>query len=103
MRNLGLALLFGAMIIAPHAVHAKKHVAKKPSKTGKRSAPSTTRAAAHVAPSDNLAHAVSEKRAAPQPVMTSSSAVAAPAPANAPMNMQNQDLDEEVPGAKHKK
>jgi hypothetical protein len=108
MRNLGLALALSVMMLAPHAVEAKKHVA--PHKRGRAHRPAPLklkRASTKSLPareSDELASAVAQKRAQPKPVMTAAAPAptpaAAPVEANAPLNMSNQVLDDEVPGSR---
>ncbi len=107
MRNLGLALLFFAMVAAPHAVHAKKHPAhKKQARSAKHAKPVRARETHQTMPieRDDLSAAVASNRASPKPTPT---AAAAPpqeaAPSNAPMTMTNQDLDGEVPGSRKRK
>jgi len=106
MRNLGLALALSVMMLAPHAVEAKKHPPHKRARST-RAAKAAKRAAVKSLPkreSDELASAVAEKRAVEKPVMTASAPAPAraaePVEANAPLNMSNQVLDEEVPGSK---
>jgi hypothetical protein len=112
MRNLGLALVFMMMVAAPHAVHAKKrsggkHAKARHTKSLKHKKP--VRHARATPPrrleaDDDLATAVAAKKSAPRTVMTSSIAPSAVAPiSNEPVSMTNQELDDEVPGAKHKR
>jgi hypothetical protein len=124
MRNLGLALALSVMMLAPHAVEAKKHAPhKRPRST--RAAKAARRARVKSLPgreTDELVSAVAAKRAQKRPIMTSaavpaqpsaplpvasgaiaSASTAAPLEANAPFSMSNQILDEEVPGSKKHK
>jgi hypothetical protein len=118
MRNLGLALVLIASVTAPHMVWAKKHAAGKRGRSAKTQKHSKRARAAHqsIAPSsdDALASVVSAHKSEEKPVMTSAVAPApAPAPAaraaaepvapNAPMRMDNQTNDDEVPGARKKR
>lgn len=108
MQNLGLALAFVFAVAAPHAAHAKKKHPVKHAKHGKRAKPAKKARAQRpvrevpppkIEPDDSLASAVAEQQARPDPVMTS----AIPAMANEPLSMDNQVLDDEVPGSRQKK
>jgi hypothetical protein len=109
MRNLGLALVLIASVTAPHAAVAKKHVAKRArsSKATKKARTGRARATG-VRPSndDALASAIAEHKREEKPVMTSTVApppAAEARPSNAPMTMENQILDDEVPGSRKRK
>ena len=128
MRNFGLALVLIATVIAPHAAMAKKHVAKKGrSAKAQKHLKRAHQSRGALAPnsSDTLASAVAEHKT--KPTLTSAVAkpdpepsipAASPAPAsgtlsskraaepvapNAPMTMENQSSDDEVPGSRKKK
>jgi hypothetical protein len=109
MRNLGLALVLIGTITAPHTAMAKKHIAQKkgrpPKVTKKAKTRETTIAPAH---DDALVQAVAAHKREDKPVMTSAVAPTTtrrdePVSPNAPMNMSNQDGDDEVPGTKKRK
>jgi len=103
MRNLGLALVLISSITAPHTAWGKKHALGKRG----RSAPKTQKhlKRAHqlhdaVAPSssDALAKAVTDEKRDEKATLTA----AAPA-SNAPLSMDNQSNDDEVPGSRKKR
>jgi hypothetical protein len=104
MRNLGLALLFASLLLAPHIAQAKKKHGKKHGRAPKAlklkalKAKRTARPTPPARDDDVLASAVADTRRAPTPT------AAAPAPviANEPVNMANQVFDDEVPGKKKK-
>jgi hypothetical protein len=104
MRNLGLALLFASFALAPHVAEGKKarkqakpramKAMKKPAKRAAQRGPVRLQ-------DDELASAVVQHKKS-EPTMTASTPAAAPVEANAPVNMQNQVIDDEVPGSKKK-
>src|SRR3954470_3831160 len=115
MRNFGLALVLIATVIAPHAVLAKKHVAKKGrSAKSQKHLKRAHQSRGALAPNsgDTLAAVVTEHKRERKPVLTAAVAKPDPEPAvpavkraaepvapNAPMTMDNQSNDEEVPGS----
>jgi hypothetical protein len=109
MRNLGLALVLIGSITAPHAAMAKKHVANKKGRAP-RVLKKTKSKQTKIAPEhdDALVQAVAAHKREEKPVMTSAVAPTTtrrdePVAPNAPMNMSNQDGDDEVPGTKKRK
>jgi hypothetical protein len=112
MRNLGLALLFIANLLAPHAASAKKHAtpkharAIKHAKQKRASMPHARPAKAEKSDHVELAAAVAETREAPRPTPTAAAPTAPsaePSVSNEPVSMSNQVLDDEVPGSKKRK
>src|SRR4051794_30316189 len=116
MRNLGLALVLIASITAPHVALAKKHASAKRGRSAKTQKHAKRARAAHqpLAPSsdDTLASAVPAHKSEEKPIMTGAVVPATPPPAraaaepvapNAPLRMDNQSNDDEVPGARKKR
>lgn len=113
MRNFGLALVLIATVIAPHAALAKKHGGGKKGRSAKSQRhlkrAHQTRGALAQNSHDALADVVTKEKSEPKPVLTAVAARPAPQPVqeparpNAPMSMDNQSNDDEVPGARKKR
>ena len=107
MRNLGLALVFAALALAPHDAMAKKG-RKHPKPRALKMMKKPAKRAAHRGPvrirdDDALATAVVERKRSEPAQLTAVVPSPAPVEANAPVNMSNQVLDDEVPGTKKKR